>query len=95
MSEHDNDIVLTEGELANALQSLASWEIREGWLRRTYATPGWPHSIMLVEHDRIPGRGGLASSRFERRLRPGHGQTSDSSGERHHGKRCGTSSQDR
>ena len=42
------DIVLTEAELAAALNSLPGWEIRDGWLRRTFATPGWPHSILLV-----------------------------------------------
>lgn len=47
MSETE-DVVLTEPELAAALQSLPGWEIRDGWLRRTFATPGWPHSILLV-----------------------------------------------
>lgn len=48
MTEPDSDIVLTESELEHELQSLPAWEIRDGWLRRTYATPGWPHSILLV-----------------------------------------------
>ena len=47
MSEPD-DIVLTETELAEGLKSLPGWEIKDGWLRRTFATPGWPHSILLV-----------------------------------------------
>jgi len=42
------DHVLTEPELNEALASLPGWEIREGWLRRTYTTPGWPHTMMLV-----------------------------------------------
>lgn len=47
MSETE-DVVLTEPELAAALQTMPGWEIRDGWLRRTFATPGWPHSILLV-----------------------------------------------
>ncbi len=42
------DVVLTETELAAALTLVPGWEIRDGWLRRTFATPGWPHSILLV-----------------------------------------------
>jgi 4a-hydroxytetrahydrobiopterin dehydratase len=42
------DIVLNESELARELQSLPEWEIREGWLRRTYKTPGWPHTMLLA-----------------------------------------------
>lgn len=42
------DHVLTESELAEALQRLPGWEVRDGWLRRTYGTPGWPHTMMLA-----------------------------------------------
>lgn len=42
------DIVLTGGDLERALQSLPGWEVRDGWLRRKYTTPGWPHTLMLV-----------------------------------------------
>ena len=42
------DHVLTEEELRDALRDLPGWEIREGWLRRTFKTPGWSHTIMLV-----------------------------------------------
>ena len=42
------DHVLTESELNEALGGLTGWEIREGWLRRTYNTPGWPHTMMLT-----------------------------------------------
>ena len=42
------DHVLTESELAEALASLPGWEMREGWLRRSYSTPGWPHTMMLT-----------------------------------------------
>jgi 4a-hydroxytetrahydrobiopterin dehydratase len=42
------DHVLTESELSEALAGLPGWEVRDNWLRRTFATPGWPHTIMLV-----------------------------------------------
>ena len=42
------DVVLTETELQQELQSLPQWEFREGWLRRTYKTPGWPHTLLLA-----------------------------------------------
>jgi 4a-hydroxytetrahydrobiopterin dehydratase len=45
-----DDQVLSESELADILGStLSDWEFREGWLRRTYNTPGWPHTMMLVQ----------------------------------------------
>lgn len=43
------DHVLTEGELQQALGTLPDWEIRDGWLRRTYKTPGWTHTMSLVQ----------------------------------------------
>jgi 4a-hydroxytetrahydrobiopterin dehydratase len=42
------DHVLTESELHEALTGLPGWEVRDNWLRRTFATPGWPHTVMLV-----------------------------------------------
>ena len=42
------DHVLTDPELNEALASLPGWEVSEGWLRRSYTTPGWPHTLMLV-----------------------------------------------
>lgn len=42
------DVVLTDQDLADVLSTLPGWEIRDGWLRRTFSTPGWPHSILLV-----------------------------------------------
>jgi 4a-hydroxytetrahydrobiopterin dehydratase len=42
------DAVLSEAELAAELQALPGWEIRDGWLRRTYKTPGWPHTMLLA-----------------------------------------------
>lgn len=44
-----DDVILTEAELQAALAELPGWEIREGWLRRTYKTPGWPHTLMLAQ----------------------------------------------
>lgn len=27
---------------------LPNWEYHDGWIRRTYKTGGWPHTLMLV-----------------------------------------------
>src|SRR6516225_1991395 len=43
-----DDVVLDEAQLAEELKSLPGWEIRDGWLRRTYKTPGWSHTLMLA-----------------------------------------------
>ena len=42
------DHVLTEVELQDALRDLPGWEVRDGWLRRTFKTPGWPHTMLLT-----------------------------------------------
>ena len=42
------DVVLSEAELAAELQTLPGWEVRDGWLRRTYKTPGWTHTMLLA-----------------------------------------------
>ena len=42
------DKVLTEAEITARLKDLPDWELRDGWLRRTFKTPGWPHTLMLV-----------------------------------------------
>jgi len=42
------DVVLTEEQLAGELATLPGWEIHEGWLRREYKTPGFAHTMMLV-----------------------------------------------
>ena len=42
------DHVLTEAELDEALTDLTGWEVRDGWLRKSFKTPGWPHTMMLV-----------------------------------------------
>lgn len=43
-----DDIVLTGDQINQALASLPGWEIRDGWLRRKYVTPGWPHTLLLA-----------------------------------------------
>lgn len=40
--------LLTSEEIERELTTLPGWELRDGWLRRTYATPGWSHSILLA-----------------------------------------------
>jgi 4a-hydroxytetrahydrobiopterin dehydratase len=42
------DHVLTDEELQDKLRALPSWEVRDGWLRRTFKTPGWPHTMLLT-----------------------------------------------
>lgn len=42
------DHVLTKAELEQTLADLPGWEIRDDWLRRTFKTPGWPHTMLLV-----------------------------------------------
>jgi 4a-hydroxytetrahydrobiopterin dehydratase len=42
------DHILSEQELQAELAKLPEWEVRDGWLRRTYKTPGWPHTLMLA-----------------------------------------------
>jgi 4a-hydroxytetrahydrobiopterin dehydratase len=41
--------VLTEEQLKTALAELPGWEVRDGWLRRTFNTPGWSHTLMLAQ----------------------------------------------
>ena len=40
--------ILTDDELRAALAELRGWEVRDGWLRRTYQTPGWTHTMLLA-----------------------------------------------
>ena len=41
-------VSLSDEEVEAALQSLPEWEYRDGWIRRLYKTPGWPHTMMLA-----------------------------------------------
>jgi len=43
-----NDVVLTEEELQIELATLPEWELRDGWLRRKYKTPGFAHTMLLA-----------------------------------------------
>jgi 4a-hydroxytetrahydrobiopterin dehydratase len=43
-----DDHVLTDDELQQALAQLPGWEVRDGWLRRTFTTPGWTHTMLLA-----------------------------------------------
>ncbi len=40
--------LLTPEELALELTTLPGWEVRDGWLRKTYNTPGWSHTMLLA-----------------------------------------------
>jgi len=42
------DHVFSEAELQAELARLPGWEIRDGWLRRKFHTPGWPHTLLLA-----------------------------------------------
>lgn len=43
-----DDHVLSDAEIAEAIKALPGWEYREGWIRRSYKTGGWPFTLMLV-----------------------------------------------
>lgn len=40
--------LLTAEELEGALKDLPGWQVRDNWLRKTFQTPGWGHTLMLV-----------------------------------------------
>jgi 4a-hydroxytetrahydrobiopterin dehydratase len=43
-----NDAPLMPEQVDEALKSLPGWEVRDGWLRRTYKTPGFSHTMLLA-----------------------------------------------
>ena len=43
-----DDVVLTESQIAEELQTLPGWELHDNWIRREYQTPGFSHTLMLV-----------------------------------------------
>jgi 4a-hydroxytetrahydrobiopterin dehydratase len=43
-----DDRLLSDQELDQALRDLPGWEVRDGWLRRTFTTPGWTHTMLLT-----------------------------------------------
>jgi 4a-hydroxytetrahydrobiopterin dehydratase len=40
--------VLSAETIEQELHTLPNWEVRDGWLRRAYSTPGWPHTLLLA-----------------------------------------------
>ncbi len=42
------EVAMGEAEILAALKTLPGWELRDGWLRRKYITPGWPHTMLLA-----------------------------------------------
>lgn len=44
-----DDRILDQAELQTVLGQLPGWEVRDNWLRRSYKTPGWPHTMALVQ----------------------------------------------
>ena len=42
------DVILSEEQITEAMADHPDWEVRDGWLRRSFATPGWPHTLLLV-----------------------------------------------
>ena len=40
--------VFSETEIREKLAELTGWEYRDGWIRRSYKTGGWPFTLMLV-----------------------------------------------
>ncbi len=40
--------VLSETDIDDKLKALPEWEYRDGWIRRSYKTGGWPFTLMLV-----------------------------------------------
>lgn len=43
-----DDEILSEAQIQDFLNTFSKWELREGWLRRKFSTPGWSHTLMLV-----------------------------------------------
>jgi len=42
------DVVLTNAEIEQSLETLPGWELRDNWLQREYKTPGFSHTMLLV-----------------------------------------------
>ena len=40
--------LLSDDEIKSRLLDVPSWNVRAGWLCRTYSTPGWSHTLLLV-----------------------------------------------
>lgn len=47
--ERGTDRVYSDAEVEQKLAAeLPKWELREGWIRRTYKTSGWKSTLMVV-----------------------------------------------
>lgn len=44
-----DDVVLRGEALDKAMSRLPDWEVKDDWIRKTFMTPGWPHTMMLVQ----------------------------------------------
>ena len=44
-----DDQILSPAEQQEALSQLPGWEICDDWLRRSFATPGWTHTMLLAQ----------------------------------------------
>lgn len=42
------DTVYSDVEIEEELKGLLGWTLQDGWIRRSYTTPGWAHTMMLV-----------------------------------------------
>ena len=42
------DTVYSDVEIEEELKGLSGWTLQDGWIRRSYTTPGWSHTLMLV-----------------------------------------------
>ena len=40
---------LTPEQLEDSLTDIPDWEVEDGWLKRRFTTPGWSHTMMLVQ----------------------------------------------
>lgn len=43
-----NEPLLAEDQLTQELASLPGWELRDNWIRRTFETPGFAHTLLLA-----------------------------------------------
>ncbi len=72
--------VYSDEEVQARIQAdgLEAWTLEDGWLRRKYNTDGWPTTLMLVNADRLPLRGGVSSRGPVGNLGQALGQTQNS-----------------
>ena len=45
----EKEAVIPDAEVEARLRDeLPAWTLERGWIRRRFTTPGWPHTLMLV-----------------------------------------------